>query len=461
MQIINEKYIFELIEKYANPDSYLIDEIIEEAKLANGLSLEQVATLINVEKDDDLNKIFATANQIKKQIYGKRIVIFAPLYISNFCSNNCLYCGFRVGNKDIERIALSQDDIRAEVFEILAQGHKRILLLMGEHSQKSSLEYLIQSIDTIYSCKNDKNSNIRRINIEIEPLENDEFRVIKDIPIGTYTVFQETYHKPTYEKIHLAGKKSDYSWRLEVMHRALSNGLNDIGIGALFGLFDYRFEVLGLLAHTKNLENEFNVGPHTISIPRLQYAQNAPYSLPKEYAVSDRNFKKLVAVLRLAVPYTGMILSTRESSDLRMELLNLGISQISAGSKTNPGGYKQAFNEKENSQFHLNDCRTSGEVIKSIIELGFIPSFCTSCYQVGRVGEKFIEIAKQGNIKTFCQPNALITLKEYLNDYADKALQEKGEQLINTELELLASNDQEITRKFLHQIDLGQKNIYL
>jgi 2-iminoacetate synthase len=461
LQIINEKYIFELIEKYVNPDSYLIDEIIEEAKLAKGLSLEQVAALINVEKNDDLNKIFTTANQIKKQIYGKRVVFFAPLYISNFCTNNCLYCGFRIDNKEIERVALTQNDIHSEVIEILNQGHKRILLLIGEHSKKSSLEYLIQSIDTIYSCKNDKDSNIRRINIEIEPLENEEFKIIKDIPIGTYTVFQETYHKPTYEKVHISGKKSDYHWRLEVMHRALSNGLPDVGIGALFGLFDYRFEVLGLISHSKNLEKEFNIGPHTISIPRLQYAQNAPYSLATEYAVSAQDFKKLVAVLRLAVPYTGMILSTRESSELRMELLNLGISQISAGSRTNPGGYKQAFNEGQNAQFHLNDSRTSGEVIRDIIELGFIPSFCTSCYQVGRVGEKFMEITKQGDIKTFCQPNALLTLKEYLNDYADKELQEKGNQLINSELDLFSPNEKETTKKLLQQVDLNEKNICL
>ena len=430
-KIINEKYIFELIEKYEKPDSYLIDEIIEEAKLAKGLSLEQTAALLNVENDDELNKIFATANQIKNHIYGKRIVLFAPLYISNFCTNDCLYCGFRIANKDIERIALSQDEIRSEVLEILNQGHKRILLLMGEHSKKSSLEYLLKSIDTIYSCKNSKDSNIRRINLEVEPLSNEEFKIIKDVPIGTYTVFQETYHQQTYEKVHLSGKKSDYNWRLDVMHRALSNGLNDVGIGALFGLFDYRFEVLGLLSHAQNLEKEFNIGPHTISIPRLQYAPNAPYSKAEQYEVSDKNFKKLVAILRLAVPYTGMILSTRENSDLRMELLNLGISQISAGSRTNPGGYKQAFNEEEkNSQFHLNDGRTSGEVIRDIIELDFIPSFCTSCYQIGRVGEKFMATVKEGNIKKHCQANALATLKEYLDDYADAELQEMGKQMI-------------------------------
>ena len=429
--IINEKYIFEIIEKYKNPDSNFIDEIIQEAKLAKGLNLEQVSALLNVENDDKLKEIWTVANQIKEQIYGKRVVLFAPLYISNFCTNDCLYCGFRIKNQEVERIALSQNEIRTEVIEILEQGHKRILLLMGEHSQKSSLEYLLKSIEIIYDCKDSKNNSIQRINVEIEPLENEEFQIIKNIPIGTYTVFQETYHKQTYEKVHLSGKKSDYNFRLEVMHRALSNGLNDVGIGALFGLFDYRFEVLGLISHAQNLEKEFNIGPHTISIPRLQFAQNAPYSKAEHYAVSDKNFKKLVAILRLAVPYTGMILSTRENANLRMDLLNLGISQISAGSRTNPGGYKQAFNEKEkNSQFHLNDGRTSGEIIRDVIELGFIPSFCTSCYKIGRVGEKFMETVKQGNIKKHCQANALATLKEYLDDYGDAELQEKGNGLI-------------------------------
>ena len=464
--IINEKQIFDLLDKFQTPAPELIDEIISEAKLANGISLEQVAALLNIENENDLNKIFETAKYIKQQIYGKRVVLFTPLYLSNFCTNNCLYCGFRIENKELNRISLTQDEIRSEVIEILNQGHKRLLLLMGEHSKKTSLDYLTQSIDTIYSTQNEKNSNIRRINIEIEPLSNEEFKIIKDVPIGTYTVFQETYHQETYKKVHLSGKKSDYNWRLEVMHRALSNGLNDVGIGALFGLFDYRFEVLGLISHSINLEKEFNVGPHTISIPRLCFAQNAPYSKANQYEVSDKNFKKLVAILRLAVPYTGMILSTRENSALRMELLNLGISQISAGSKTTPGGYKQAFNTNvanvaDSSQFHLNDNRSCGEIIENMLEMDFIPSFCTSCYQIGRVGEKFMEITKPGNIKTFCQPNALVTLKEYLNDYANSAVQQKGEALIQANLDLLDEKEKELAMKLLNKIDVGERGICL
>jgi 2-iminoacetate synthase len=446
MDIIDEKYIAELLEKHSNPASDIINEIIEKAKEVKGISLKDAAILINTDKQQDLEKLFDTAKYIKNKIYGKRVVLFAPLYVSNYCTNDCLYCGFRINNKEMKRISLSQDEIEKEVIEILEQGHKRVLMLMGEHPKKASLDYFIESINKVYSVKDSKGNSIRRINVEIEPLTDEEFQKIKNIPIGTYTVFQETYHKKTYEQIHLSGKKTNYDWRLKVMHRALSNGLNDVGIGALFGLYDYRFEVLGLLSHSISLDKEFNIGPHTISIPRLQYAQNAPLSATTKYAVSDFDFKKIIAVLRLAVPYTGMILSTRERAELRMELLDLGISQISSGSRTNPGGYKQAFNEVDSSQFNLNDGRTSGEIIENIIELGYIPSFCTYCYQVGRVGEKFMQIAKKGDIKTFCQPNALATLNEYLIEYANENVRKKGKQLIQTELNTMSAN-KEVTEK--------------
>ena len=433
MKIIDEKYISELLEKHTNPDSNQINDVIIKAKEAKGVGLEDAAVLINTTKNEDLEKLFDAAKEIKNKIYGKRVVLFTPLYVSNFCTNDCLYCGFRVQNEEMKRISLTQNEIKEEVVAILEQGHKRVLMLMGEHSKKASLDYFVECINSVYSVKDSKGNSIQRINVEIEPLNDEEFRQIKDVPIGTYTVFQETYHKPTYQQVHLSGKKADYDWRLEVMHRALNNGLNDVGIGALFGLFDYKFEVLGLLSHAKSLEKKFNIGPHTISVPRLQYAQNAPLSISNN-AVSDIDFKKIIAVLRLAVPYTGMILSTREKAELRMELLGLGISQISSGSRTNPGGYKQAFSEIDNSQFELNDNRTSGEIIENIIDLGYIPSFCTSCYQVGRVGEKFMQIAKTGNIKLFCQRNALETLNEYLRDYANESVREKGQQLIKNEI---------------------------
>lgn len=461
-KFINEIELADLLEKSASCDEAQINDIIEESKECKGLSLKQAAMLLNVTDEKLLTKIFSVANEIKTKIYGKRVVLFAPLYVSSYCTNNCLYCGFRVANKEMERISLSQEEIADEIKAMLEQGHKRTLLLSGEHPTKASLDYLIQSIDTIYSVRDSKGSSIRRINIEIEPLTDAEFRHISEVPIGTYTVFQETYHQDTYKKMHPSGKKSDYKWRLEVMHRALSNGLHDVGIGVLFGLYDYRFEVLALLQHAQSLENELGIGPHTISIPRIRHANNAPESYNPKYAVTDDEFRKLIAVLRLSVPFAGMILSTRENATLRMELLNLGISQISAGSKTSPGGYKQAFNEEvEHSQFSLNDGRSSGEVIKDVLKLGYIPSFCTSCYRIGRVGEKFMELAKPGNIKTFCHPNALVTLQEYLLDYADAETKEIGKNLILSELEKMENKEAEITKRMLYNIQNGKRDICL
>ena len=345
---------------------------------------------------------------------------------------------------------------------MLDQGHKRVLLLTGEHPKEASLERLIEDINTVYSVRNEKGSYIRRINIEIEPLTNEEFRILKVVPIGTYTVFQETYHRETYKKVHLSGKKANYDWRIEVMDRALSNGMNDVGIGALFGLFDYRFEALGLISHAIHLDKEFGVGPHTISIPRIRHADNAPLSEAIPFEVSDINFKKLVAVLRLTVPYTGIILSTRETAEMRMELLNLGVSQISAGSRTNPGGYRQAPKAaEEDAQFNLNDNRTCNEVINSVIRQNFIPSFCTGCYRRGRVGKDFMDQAKPGLIKLFCQPNALFTLNEYLEDYADEETKEIGKKLIENNIKILPEQIKEKSVEILKNIDNGERDIFL
>ncbi len=462
MEIINEAQISDLLKKHSNPSSESIDDIISEAKKAKGLTLEQAAILININKPNDYEKLFEAASYVKDIIYGKRVVLFAPLYLSNFCINNCLYCGFRVGNTTIHRSSLTTEEIEIEVKEILDRGHKRILLLTGEHPIEASLERLIKDINTVYSVRNDKGSSIRRINIEIEPLTNEEFKILKQVPIGTYTVFQETYHRDTYKKVHLSGKKANYDWRIEVMDRALSNGIQDVGIGALFGLYDYRFETLGLISHAFHLDKKYGIGPHTISIPRIRHADNAPLSEAIPYAVNDLNFKKLVSVLRLTVPYTGMILSTRENADLRMELLNLGISQISAGSRTNPGGYKQSFEKaKEDAQFNLNDNRTSGEVINSVIKERFIPSFCTGCYRRGRVGKDFMEQAKPGLIKIFCQPNALFTLNEYLEDYADDETKKIGKELIKQNIEILPEEIKDKSIETLKRIDNGERDIYL
>lgn len=462
---INENYIFGLLEPKHTTDSKYVDEILQKALELQGLDLNEAAVLLNVVNLDDIEKIFYTAGKIKDEIYGNRLVLFAPLYISNYCSNNCLYCGFRVQNKQIERKVLTIDEIKDETKLILEQGHKRILLLMGENHRECSLDYFVNLIYAIYSVSDDKGSTIRRINVEIAPLSEDEFKRFSEVPVGTYTVFQETYHRETYKRMHPKGKKSDYDWRLYTMDRALSNGMHDVGIGALFGLFDYRFEVLALISHSRHLDSVYGIGPHTISIPRVKPAPNAPASYNVKYAISDIDFKKLVAVLRIAVPYTGMILSTREPSHLRNELFNLGVSQISAGSKTSVGGYKQAFDYHQSDrgagQFTLNDCRSSGEVIYDVIKMGFVPSFCTACYRVGRVGGDFMDLAKPGLIKIHCLPNGLTTLKEYLEDYADKKTKQLGNELIQSELQKIPNHKvRSKTLQFLERIEKGERDLY-
>ncbi len=460
-KIIDENELLSLIDG-KQPSTFEINDVLQKAAELKGLTLAETAVLLNIEDDGYLEQLFETAALIKDAIYGNRLVLFAPLYVSNYCSNNCLYCGFRKDNHNIHRIKLTPEQIIQETQEILRQGHKRVLLLMGEHTEKSSINFLVNSIENVYAARDEKGSSIRRINIEIAPLTNDGFNIIKDISIGTYTVFQETYHRETYLKMHPDGMKSDYDFRLETMDRALSHGMHDVGIGALFGLFDYRFETLALLQHSKHLDQKFGVGPHTISIPRIKPASDAPASINVPYAVSDRNFKKLTAVIRCAVPYTGMILSTRETAQLRNEIFNLGVSQISAGSRTNPGGYKQAFSIEDSiGQFSLNDTRSSGEVIDDVISMGFIPSFCTACYRLGRVGGDFMDLAKPGLIKLNCHPNALLTLKEYLDDYADEKTKIHGEELIKRELaNIPTDNRRKETLKKLERIAKGERDLY-
>ena len=463
---IDDIKIQSLISSDNTPDSQQVNDILNKALELNGLDMSDVATLLNIEDKDDREMLYETAFKIKQEIYGSRLVLFAPLYVSNYCSNNCLYCGFRVDNKDIPRQALSIDQIKEETLEILKQGHKRVLLLMGESHKNSPMNYLLESIDAIYGVKDQFGSSIRRINVEIAPLTDDEFKQLNQVPIGTYTVFQETYHKDTYEIMHPAGPKSDYDFRLNTMDRALSNGMHDVGIGTLFGLYDYKYEVLAMISHAEHLDREYGVGPHTISVPRIQPADNAPYSKNIPWAVSDEDFKKIIAILRCAVPYTGMILSTRESENMRRDLYNLGISQISAGSKTTIGGYKQALNDKADveqpGQFSLNDCRSSGEIIKDVIKQGFTPSFCTSCYRLGRVGGDFMDQAKPGLIKQFCHPNALMTLKEYLADYADEETQIMGNNLIDNEIIKIENEKvRELTRVNMRNIEMGNRDIYL
>jgi len=454
---IDEEKIHLLIN--SRPDASDVDSILKKAMELNGLTMEEAAVLINIYDDNQLNMLFDTAIRIKQAIYGKRIVLFAPLYISNYCSNNCLYCGFRTGNRDIQRKCLTIDEVKEETKILLEQGHKRILMLMGEDNTASSLDYFFECVKAAYSVKDSNGNSIRRINIEIAPLAREEFQKLKSLNIGTYAVFQETYHRDTYDKIHPSGKKKDYMWRLTVMDRALESGLHDVGIGALFGLYDYRFDTLGLLNHAEYLDKKYGIGPHTISVPRIEYAENAPCAESIPSPVSDRDFKKIAAVLRCAVPYTGIILSTRESAQMRSELMHIGVSQISAGSKTDPGGYGQE--DHRSSQFSLNDTRSTGEVIASVIEEGYVPSFCTGCYRRGRTGKDFMDMAKPGLIKNHCQPNALLTLKEYLVDYADEKTRLLGEDLIRKELEAVPDRGRrEETGKNLLKIEQGERDIY-
>ncbi len=462
IDIIDEQKINSILREFSNPTSEGVDEILNKSLKLKGLSLSEAALLLGTNNNVELKKIFYVASKVKELIYGNRLVLFAPLYVSNYCSNNCLYCGFRADNLDMKRKCLTIDGVKEEAELILRQGHKRILMLMGENPNSCDFDYFLECIKAAYSVKDKKRNSLRRINVEIAPLTDREFQKLREFKIGTYTVFQETYHRQTYKKMHLAGKKSDYEWRLTVMDRALRNGLNDVGIGALFGLYDYKFEVMALIMHAKYLDETYGVGPHTISIPRIEPAQNAPASVNIPYPVNDEDFKKIVAVLRLAVPYTGIILSTRESKEVRNQLFNLGVSQISAGSKTNPGGYKESItNPDDEQQFSINDTRSTDEIISSVIKQGFVPSFCTGCYRLGRVGKDFMDIAKPGLIKLHCLPNALTTLKEYLVDYADEDTKKAGDELIQKELLNIPDLDRrKKTIEYLKKIEQGERDLY-
>lgn len=460
---IDDGKIERLLTESKNPSRRRVEELIEKAKKLKGLTPEETAVLLQVEDPELLGEIGRTARQIKRDIYGNRLVLFAPLYIANFCSNNCLYCGFRKDNKELQRVALSMEQIASEVAVLEREGHKRLLMLCGEHPGRSSLDYFIEAIETAYSVKTEKGGEIRRINVEIAPLEVEEFRRLKAAKIGTYVLFQETYHHETYRRMHPTGPKKDYVRRLTAMHRAQEGGIDDVGIGALFGLYDYKFEVLGLLFHALQLEKDCGVGPHTISIPRLEPALNAPAAIKPPRPVSDEEFKKLVAVIRMAVPYTGMILSTRETAALRSEVFDLGISQISAGSRTNPGGYREDTSEGfRAAQFNLGDTRTLDEVILDISTHGHIPSFCTACYRLGRTGADFMDLAKPGLIRKFCRTNAILTYKEYLEDYASPETKTVGDALIGRLLaETKSARLRENLTKRLRKIEEGQRDLYV
>jgi 2-iminoacetate synthase len=460
---IDDAKIEAILDQAKNPDPVRVLEIIDKSLELKGLSPEEVACLLQTENDELILQILQAAHKIKEDIYGNRLVLFAPLYVANFCTNNCLYCGFRRDNKELNRVALTMEQIASEVRVLEREGHKRLLMLCGEHPTRSSLEYFMEAIETAYSIKTENGGEIRRINVEIAPLQVGEYRQLKKTGIGTVVLFQETYHHVTYKRMHPSGPKKDFTWRLTAMHRAQEGGVNDVGIGALFGLCDYKYEVMGLLIHALQLEKDCGVGPHTISVPRLEPAFNAPAAIAPPHLVNNHNFKKIVAIIRMAVPYTGMILSTRENSELRDEVFALGISQISAGSRTNPGGYQEDSSEAfRAAQFNLGDTRTLDEVILDITERGHIPSFCTACYRLGRTGKDFMDLAKPGVIQKFCQTNAVLSFREYLIDYASSQTRTAGEKLIQRMLdETFKTQRRKSTLNKLKQIENGKRDVYI
>ncbi len=411
----------------------LIDSIIEKAKLRKGLTHREASVLLACDIEEKNNEIFKLAEQIKKDFYGNRIVLFAPLYLSNYCVNGCLYCPYHAKNKDIPRKKMTQEQIRQEVIALQDMGHKRLALESGEDPVNNPIEYILESIETIYSIKH-KNGAIRRINVNIAATSVENYKRLKEAEIGTYILFQETYHKESYERLHPTGPKHNYAYHTEAMDRAMQGGIDDVGLGVLFGLQMYRYEFAALLMHAEHLEAVYGVGPHTISVPRVRPAADIdPSSFNNE--ISDDIFAKIVACLRISVPYTGLIVSTRESQESRERVLHLGVSQISGGSKTSVGGYSDlVVEDKSSEQFSINDTRTLDEIVRWLMELGYIPSFCTACYREGRTGDRFMSLCKSGQIQNCCHPNALMTLKEYLEDYASDQTKIIGEKLISEEI---------------------------
>jgi len=436
----------------------LISSILERAQDCKGLTHREAAVLLECGLDDQNEKMKLLAKEIKQKFYGNRIVMFAPLYLSNYCVNGCLYCPYHHSNTTIVRKKLSQEDIAREVIALQDMGHKRLALEAGEDPVNNTIEYILESIRTIYSIKH-KNGAIRRVNVNIAATTVEDYRKLKDAGIGTYILFQETYHKQTYERLHPTGPKNDYAYHTEAMDRAMEAGIDDVGIGVLFGLNTYRYDFVGMLMHAEHLEAVWGVGPHTISVPRICPADDVR---PGDFsnAISDDVFAKIVTVLRIAVPYTGMIVSTRESKKTRERVLELGVSQISGGSRTTVGGYAEPEPADENSaQFDISDTRTLDEIVNWLLSLGYIPSFCTACYREGRTGDRFMNLVKSGQIANCCQPNALMTLKEYLEDYASPETRAKGEAVIAKEvLRIPKEKVRTLAMKYLSELSAGKRD---
>ncbi|MDD5561827.1 MAG: [FeFe] hydrogenase H-cluster radical SAM maturase HydG [Candidatus Omnitrophica bacterium] len=504
MKYINEEKIKNLLTDASGLGSSRLDSILDKARSLQRLSLHESAALLSVKNPEYIRRIFEAASFVKDTIYGRRVVLFAPLYISNLCANSCCYCAFKSDNRLIKRKALDVPEIKTQTEWLLRRGHKRILMVCGEAAPggKSNVDYYIEAVKAIYAAAVGKNK-IKRVNVNCAPLSVDDFKKLKASGIGTYQIFQESYHQETYLRMHPAGPKSDPDNRIEAVDRAFKAGIDDIGIGALYGLFDWRFETLGLLSHIEHMEESLGVGPHTISVPRIEPAEGAEMSLDPPYKLTDEEFKKVVAVLRLSVPYTGIIMSTRESARMRDELLNLGVSQISAESNTSPGGYSVVNKEqasmtaekagmtaekagmtaekagmtaekagmtaekagmtaeKAGSQFSLGDHRSLDQIVGALINYDYIPSFCAACYRMERTGETFMQLAKPGTIKGKCSMNALITLKEYLDDFASKEVKGAGYKMIARYFRQLDRSEQERLKLFFAHVDSGVRDEYV
>ena len=443
----------------------LIDSILKKAKpikegdktYCKGLSHREASVLLACEDKEVLNKIYNLASEIKHAFYGNRIVIFAPLYLSNYCVNGCVYCPYHAKNKTIPRKKLTQEESKQEVIALQDMGHKRLALETGEDPVNNPIEYVLDSIKTIYSIKH-KNGAIRRVNVNIAATTIENYKKLKEAGIGTYILFQETYHKESYEKLHPTGPKHNYAYHTEAMDRAMTAGIDDVGLGVLFGLERYKYEFAGLLMHAEHLESKFGVGPHTISVPRIKKADDIDPSA-FDNGIDDETFKKITALIRISVPYTGIIISTRESEKIRKELLELGVSQISGASRTSVGGYTESIRPSDTEQFDVSDKRTLDEVVNWLMDLGYLPSFCTACYSSGRTGDRFMDLCKTGQIQNCCQPNAIMTLKEFLVDYATQNTKTSGEKLIKEEIKAISNQKvKEAVENYLKRIENGERN---
>ena len=465
-EVLEQSFVnIDLIEKLISNENMPSDEefnkVMEKAELGKDtLTLEEVAVLLNSSQKERVERIFETAKEIKERVYGHRVVLFAPLYLGNKCMNLCTYCGFKATNTEIDRLTLDLDQIDAEVNTLIGQGHKRLILVYGTHPDYTA-EYIAKTVEKTYTVKGE-NGEIRRVNINAAPMSVEDFKKIGDSGIGTYQIFQETYHEPTYNRVHPKGEKANFKWRLFGLDRAMEAGIDDVGIGALFGLYNWKFEVLGLMSHVRHLEERYGVGPHTISFPRLTEATGIVRH--EDYRVKDDELKRIIAILRLAVPYTGLILTARESAKMRRECMDLGVSQIDAGTQIELQGYTKKEKEQDlaREQFTIGDSRSLLEVMQDLMENGFVPSFCTACYRLGRTGEHFMEFSKPGFIHNFCSPNAYLTLAEYLEDYAEEETRETGYKLIKKEVET-APLDERVKKDVIEKLEKiknGERDLY-